>query len=285
MIEHGGLSTPPANPAPKLASRGEMAAGLVAFVWPFVFLFPYVVPVGGRFLLVGNDFGVLYYSSKAYLLDGLSHGVMRWWSPAEAAGFPFYSNPFSQAFYPLNILLTIAYRLFGGWQLLDHQRYTVLGLGLFSLGLFRWLRALGFDRRIALSAAMVMAVSFKLSELLRFPNAIHTAAWYPWVLLCSGRVVESSSTRTRVVNGLLLAGALVCLMTGGYPYYIVYSPFLFGPYVLIRLVPRWSRALLGSVPKQAAPAWTTLVAAGLLALAVVTPYLIKTRELMQQTSD
>jgi hypothetical protein len=265
--------------------RADRLASVTAFVWPFLFLFPYVFPADGRFLLVGNDFYILYYPYKAYLLDALSRLDMPYWSPSEAAGFAFYSNPFGQAFYPLNVVLAMFYRLAGGWQALDHQRYAVLGIAIFSLGLFRWLRALDFSTRVALGTAMVMGVSFKLTELLRFPNALHTAAWYPWVLLYITLVIDSTSTRARTTNALLLAGSLIAMMTGGYPYYVVYSAFLFGPYVVLRLVPRCSRALFDREPAHATGALAAIAAAGVAAIAITGPYFYKTAALMQQTTD
>jgi hypothetical protein len=118
--------------------------------------------------------------------------------------------------------------------------------------------------RSALFATMVMSVSFKLTEILRFPNALHTAAWYPWVLLFMTRIVESTSMKERVTSGLLLTGALICMLTGGYPYYVFYSPWLFGPYLAMRLVPRWSRALLGREPGSVKASLATLAVVGVV---------------------
>ena len=260
-------------------------ASLAVFSWPVIYLFPYVLPVNGKYLAIGNDFQILYFSYKVYLLDALSHLTLPLWSPSEAAGFPFYSNPFTQTFYPQNLPLALYYKVAGGYQLLDHQRYAVLGIGIFALGLFRWLLWLRLSVRSALFSTLVMSVSFKLTEILRFPNALHTAAWFPWVLLLMGRVVESRGTSARVRNGLLLTGALVCMLTGGYPYYVFYSPWLFLPYSCMLLVPRWSRALLGREPGGLRGSLVTLAVAGAGALAVCGPYLYKVSVLMRQTTD
>ena len=202
---------------------------VLVFIWPAVYLFPYVFPIGGRYLAIGNDFTGLYGSYKFYLLDYLSHLTIPLWSPSEAAGFPFFSSPFTQTFYPLNLPLAAFYRFFGGYSMLEHQRFTILGLSIFGLGLYFWLRSLGLSRRPVLFGTFVMSVSLKITEIIRFPNAVHTAAWYPWVLFAITKIFRSTSTRQAVKYGVLLAFSLVCLLTGGYPYYVFYAVFLFGP--------------------------------------------------------
>ncbi|MFA6318673.1 MAG: hypothetical protein WC943_14795, partial [Elusimicrobiota bacterium] len=103
---------------------------LAVFCWPFVFLHAFVFPADGSYRAIGNDFIDSFYLYKAYLLDHLANLRFPLWSPAEAAGFPFYSNPFPQPFYPLNIPLAAFYRLFGGYTPADHQAYTVLGVAI-----------------------------------------------------------------------------------------------------------------------------------------------------------
>ena len=68
------------------------------------------------------------------------------------------------------------------------------------------------------------------------------------------RLAGSESRASLAGNGALLAGVLICMVTGGYPYYVIYSPWLFVPYLLVLLVPRWSKALLGWEPAPIARA-------------------------------
>ena len=263
----------------------DRLAAVAAVLWPFFFLFPYIFSVDGKYLAIGNDFQVLYFSYKAYLLDSLARFDVPWWSPSESAGFPFYASPFTETFYPLNLPLTVYYWIAGGYTILDHQRYAVLGIAIFTLGLFCWLRELRFNVRTALGAAMVMGVSFKVTEILRFPNALHTAAWYPWILLCMTRLAGSTTRRSQAINATLLAAAAICMVTGGYPYYVIYSPWLFGPYLLVLLVPRWSRALLDREPVAATRVLPAFVLAGVAVAVACAPFLYKMSALMKQTTD
>src|SRR5512134_3652449 len=165
----------PADSTESARARALRRSWLVALlaVWPFVYFLPVVCAGVGPCLGLANDFPFLYYDYKPYLLDGLSRLRLPLWSPSEAAGFPLYSNPFAQAFYPLNLPLAAFYVLAGGYSPLDHQRFTVLGVSILCVGLFFWLRALGAPQRAAAVAAAVLAVSFKIAEILRFPNAVH----------------------------------------------------------------------------------------------------------------
>ena len=263
----------------------RLLPGILLAAWPFVYFLPVVCAGVGPCLGLANDFPFLYYDYKPYLLDGLSRLRLPLWSPSEAAGFPFYSNPFAQAFYPLNLLLAVFYRLAGGYSALDHQRFTVLGVSILCTGLYAWLRSLALPTRAAVLASAVLGVSFKVGEILRFPNAVHAAAWYPWILWAITRVAQGETLRRKLGAAAALAAFASCLLTAGYPYYIYYASFLVGPYLVVILVPRL--ALWLEVPQPRRPLVDTglLAAGGLAALLVCGPYLIKMLQLMDQTHD
>lgn len=272
----------------RFCKKGLAKSFFVLFVigFPFVYLFPYIIPLDEIVVHVGNDFYILYYDYKVYLLDFLSIMKIPLWSPSEATGFPFYSSPFSQTFYPLNALLALLYNFQGGYSTLDHHRFTVLGISIFALGLVLWLRRLNFNLRSVLFGALIMAVSFKVTELLRFPNAIHTAAWYPWILYAITGAFQSVSRRRKWFYGIVLWWSLICLLTGGYPYYVFYSIFLFVPYMSLFLIPEFRSKVFGVDSNvEIKSRFVLLIAAGFSALVVCAPYLYKMASLMAQTTD
>ncbi len=195
----------------------RFALPLLVFCWPILYLFRHVFVINGSFMAIGNDFMVLYGKYKIYLIDCLANLHFPLWSPSEAAGFPFYTNPFAQAFYPLNAILVLWYKVLGGYSPLDHQLFTVLGISIFALGLFMWLKRINRDTTAVLFAVMVMSVSFKITEIIRFPNAVHSAAWYPWILYAITRIMFSSSMKETVKAAGLLALFGIFLCTAGYP--------------------------------------------------------------------
>jgi hypothetical protein len=106
------------NKRAALLARSQVAIKfllpLFIFCWPIMYLFHHVFPINGQYTTTGNDFILLYYKYKVYLLAHLANFSFPLWSPSEAAGFPFYTNPFAQAFYPLNLPLAVWYKISGG---------------------------------------------------------------------------------------------------------------------------------------------------------------------------
>jgi len=259
-------------------------AGSIAALFPLVFLLPYVTTFAGHNVTLGNDFGPFYFVYKNYLLDFLSNGHFPLWSPMEGAGFPFFSDPLTQSVYPPNILLAILYRLNQGYTRLDHQVYTVTAICWFSLGLYIWLRSLKVEKRFAVFAAVNMAVSYKMVELIRFPNAAHEAAWYPWILLSLTMMAKSTDWRSLWKWSALLAFSLICLFTAGYPYYVYYLPFLAGPYLMFMLVPRIRSAIFGIDRMDWRRFLTGFLLACIIAVLICGPYLLNMGQTITQTS-
>lgn len=262
-----------------------MAPRLLAFLWPAIYLFPFLLPRG---LQSGNDFVALYWKYKVYLLDALAfqHRIPGW-SASEGCGYPFLANPFAAALYPLNLPLAVFYRLAGGYSVFDHQVFTVLGLCIFCAGLYAWLRESGADVRACLVAALVMGTSMKMTELQRFPNAMHAAAWFPWLLLgiawCRHR-----STRLRGMG--VIAAATVLIATAGYPYFFYYAQFLVLPYAAAILWARTRSLLIAGPddparPRDAAAGAIAILTAIAAPLLLCWPYLSAMRRLMSVTTD
>ncbi|MBW8000701.1 MAG: YfhO family protein [Planctomycetes bacterium] len=258
---------------------------LLIFCWPFLYLIRYIFPVNGRYTMIGNDFRGLYYGHKVYLLAHLSNFSFPLWSPSEGAGFPFYTNPFAQVFYPLNLLLVVWYKVFGGYNVIDYTIFTIFGVSIFALGLYYWLRQVNNNLRAVIFSVLVMSVSFKITEILRFPNAVHTAAWYPWVLYSVTKIMFSRSLKGSICGGILLIFSVICLCTAGYPYYLYYSQFLFVPYMLIFLIKPLRMRLFGDSEIRWRRALGVLAVSGIIVLLLCGPYLLGIKDLMAQTVD
>jgi len=255
------------------------------FCWPFLYLLDHVFPVNGYYTGIGNDFFEVYYKHKVYLLANLANFRLPLWSPAESAGFPFYSNPYAQVFYPLNLPLAVWYKVSGGYNVLDHSVFTILGLSIFALGLYRWLRTINTNLRAVIFSCLVMSVSFKVTEILRFPNALHSAAWYPWVLYAITQIMFCRTLRKSIYYSALLAFFVICICTAGYPYYVFYCPFLFLPYMIVFLISPLRRRLFGDQEIRWKRVFGSLMVSGFTVLLFAGPYLWGVKQLMSQTVD
>ena len=258
---------------------------LAVFCWPILYLFRHIFPINGQYTAIGNDFIYLYYKYKVYLLACLSDFSFPLWSPSESAGFPFHTNPFAQAYYPFNLLLAVWYKIAKGYDPIDHQVFTVLGISIFALGLFMWLRLINTNLRSVVFAALIMSVSFKMTEIMRFPNAVHCAAWYPWIFYALTKIMLSPSLKKAALNGILLTLFLIFICTGGYPYYLYYCQFLFLPYMLVFLLKPLRLRLFGVKVINWKRTLCTLAVVGVVTVLICGPYLVGIKHLASETQD
>jgi hypothetical protein len=250
-------------------------------VWPFLFLWPYTL----RLFTIGNDFDYAQYTYKAYLLVALSNWHFPLWSPTELAGYPFFSNPFAQAVYPLNLLYLAFFGAVGSFSVWHYTLFTIAGISIFGIGLYCWLRRLGFPAYIALLAAVIACASIKVTEIIRFPNAVHSAAWLPWLLL---GITTAAARKDLVRGGVIFGVGSLMLLTAGYPYYVIYAPFLIGPYFVALLFAPVRTSLLGIPPEEQTVSLRLLVSIGgafAVSAAIAFPWLMHVMALLDQTRD
>ncbi|MGB8225513.1 MAG: hypothetical protein WCE45_01405 [Sedimentisphaerales bacterium] len=259
--------------------------GVFIFFWPLVYLFHHILPIDGQYTAMGNDFILLYYKYKVYLLASLVEFKLPLWSPSEGAGFPFYINPFAQVFYPLNLPLALWYKISGGYNPIDHQFFAIIGISIFALGLYKWLGLINKNTKAVILSTIIISVSFKITEILRFPNAVHTAAWYPWILYAITKIFMSQSLKDSVLAGIVLVFSLICFCTAGYLYYVYYSQFLFVPYFLIFLIRPFRRYLFNIDSIKWKNAVLTFAVCAIITALICGPYLLSIKNLMSQTID
>jgi len=251
---------------------------LMAFIWPFIYLIRYIVPDTAYSLKIGVDV-IYFHYPKVYLFDALSRGHFPLWSNAEAAGFPFFSSPFNQVFYPLNYPLSWLYQLLGGFSWADYQRLSVFGVALFAMFLFKWLRYLRIPPKAALFSTMIVSVSFKMLTTLNRVPATHSSAWLMLMLLALTMMVHQHKRWKGAA--LLFLGALM-LLTGAYPYYIYYTIFLLTPFVVMLLLPKTREAFTGVKELNVVNYVATAFFAVLPPLLLCLPYIYKVGQLQAQ---
>ncbi|MBN1471267.1 MAG: hypothetical protein JW925_05770 [Syntrophaceae bacterium] len=174
------------------------------------------------------------------------------------------------------------YKLKGCYSFIDHQIFTISAISIFGLGLYYWLKLLHKNTRAILFSVLVISVSFKIVETMRFPNAIHAAAWYPWIFYGITKIFQGRSLRQIAGVSVALIFFFICLVTAGYPYFVYYSLFLIPPYILLFFF-KTPRTFLFSIDKvhwkQLLPIAGSALVAGLLCL----PYLLSVLTLMGET--
>lgn len=197
---------------------------LIVFLWPYLFLFPLSFGI----IAVGNDFDLIYFSYKRYIAEMLSVKTVPLWAPFDGTGMSLIFNPFAQFFYIPGWINYLVHLFNDNLSLHTYVIYTISAISIYSLGIFYWLKSFKIETSIILVSCIIIACSLKLTELIRFPNAAHAAAWMPWVLYGINSVLKKYEFK----NCFIIFLSNLFILTAGYPYFIIYSLFLFIPYIL-----------------------------------------------------
>lgn len=207
------------------------------------------------------------------------------WSPSEAAGYPLYSNPFVQYFYPFNVLLALFYKVFGGYTVVDHIRFTVLGFSIFSAGVYLWLKEIKLKPLTAFISSLIMTMSIGSLEMLRFPNAVHTLCWFPFILFAVSSIYNSVNHYQYIKYSLLLVLFFALSVTAGYPYYLYYFMILLIPYVLFYQFGFTRREMYGNDKLKVITPAIYLIFSAVIVVVLSYPYLKSVFDLVSLTTN
>ena len=252
---------------------------LILLIFPYIYLFPHTF----QFIEMGNDFELLYYSYKKYIYEFISVGHLPLWSPSESLGYSLIFNPFAQYFYPLSwVLYSIAY-LIGDLSKHLFLLYTIFGISIFSVGQYFWLKKLKIDIKYCFISTLIICAGLKLNEILRFPNAIHAFCWFPWILYS---ITIALQKRVYIKPIFIIFFSTLCILTAGYPYYIIYGLILFFSYFIFISLPTvktliYEKNEIDSYFKY----FLKLSIPSVLALIIVSPWFLGIQELMEITRD
>ena len=252
---------------------------LILIILPFLILLPYTL----QYLEVGNDFELYYFTYKKYIFELLRLGHLPFWSPVEASGTSLIFNPLTQYIYLPSWLFYFFCFLIGDLTKYYFLIYTIFAISIFNLGLFFYFRTLGVDYKIALTTIFITGLSLKITELLRFPNAIHCFAWFPWILYgINLAVLESNFKKSFIV----IFFACLMLLTAGYPYYIFYAFILFSFYFVFLLITPVKKKIFNQYSLNIISNKLFFIRCAIpsfLALLIVSPWLFKISQLISIT--
>ena len=107
--------------------------------------------------------------------------------------------------------------------------YTIFGISIYNVGQYLWLKKLNIDTKYCIVATLITCFGLKLTEILRFPNAIHSFAWFSWMLYGMTLSIEKGKF---IKSFLIILFSSILIFSAGYPYYILYGFILFSFYFL-----------------------------------------------------
>jgi len=209
--------------------RTKIIIYTLLIIFPFIALSPFTF----QYIEVGNDFELYYFVYKKYIFEFLKSGHFPLWSPVEAAGYSLIFNPLAQLVYFPSWVLYLFSFLIGDLSKYSFLIYTISAISIFNVGLYLYLRTFNINFKIALTTVLITSFSLKVTELLRFPNALHAFAWFPWILYGINSVLLNFNYKKYFI---IIFISCLMLLTAGYPYYIFYGTVLFLSYFIFLLI-------------------------------------------------
>ncbi|MBN2189398.1 MAG: YfhO family protein, partial [Chitinispirillaceae bacterium] len=264
--------TAPAGPWMRMAAGYWpcfFIAGLVAVVyWP-------VLSAQGW---LWNDFPEQNFVYRLFAATNLKQGVFPFWNPYVFSGMPFFADVQAAILYPLNLLLTpFASADWLSPLLVEYQ--IVLHIALAGVFMFLLARDLGCLRVPALLAAVTFMFCGFFTAHIFHTNLIHTAAWFPLVVLLCRRMVERNSLRYLALCALTLAAAFLA----GYPQTMLHMYYWLAAWLLFFLVAHRREA--APAPWRAGAVRVLLFAVmAALSIGMVAVQLLPTRDLGEQSA-
>tara|TARA_Y100000590_G_C15698179_1_gene1005903 strand:- start:77 stop:2107 length:2031 start_codon:yes stop_codon:yes gene_type:complete len=234
---------------------------------------------------MGNDFELLYYSYKKYIFEFIRVGHFPKWLPTDSSGYSLIFNPFAQYFYPLSWILYSISALVGDLSKYLFWLYTVFGLSIYNIGQYLWLRAIKIEIKYAFIATLITCSGLKLTEILRFTNAVHAIAWLPWILL---GITLSVQKNKKIYSYLIIFASTLMLFTAGYPYYIFYGAILCSIYFLFLLSTKVKTVLFELEIKNFNSNlrfFFNCFIPSIISLLIVSPWFFKIGEIMKITTS
>jgi hypothetical protein len=165
---------------PYLIGLALAATLLAAFFGPVLW--------GGQVYYTG-DIARIYHPQRVALAQSLAQGRLPWWLPQVGIGYPMLAEGEIGALYPLNWPLYALLSPERALSLAIVFHYLLAGLGMYTLG-----RTLALTRAGAGLAGLVYALGgFNIAHLSHI-SILSAAAWLPWLLTCTLRLLAPAAT-------------------------------------------------------------------------------------------
>ena len=200
--------------------RWPLALVLLPFAYVAAVTLPHPFGLG---LQHGNDFQGhrIWWTDLATWY--LKQGQVPVWSPSLDFGTLYFGQRGHAFFYPGGWWTHVLHApMIPAWQTWAHYLQICLHMSIAMLGVYRLLRVRGgVAEPAAFLGAALLLINQRFHDSVRYPCAIETMAWIPWILLLAIRVVENTGRdaverRCRTNDALKLALVTAMSWLAGY---------------------------------------------------------------------
>lgn len=221
------------------------------------------------------DLVFYYYPMLEQAAERLRQGELPLWNPYQCCGVPFLATAQTAVFYPPT---WIAVFLPVGWAIKTLMFGQVFAAGVFACLFFRSLGK-------SLFASGIGGVLFIFGCILGqiyWPSEVSTILWLPFLMWCAERFVQSP----RWTWWTLFTLGVAMQTLAGFPQFMVYTFYLLGPYVAVRLLAEAAAARRTQARWWRRPAKLSaiLLAGCIIAAGLAAVQLVPTMELARNTA-
>jgi len=155
-------------------------------------------------VMAGRDAFRLFIPDSVFLLESIRHGELPLWNPYLRLGQPFAATLQSEAFYPPEAAVTLAFGPYVGFTV-----HHALHVAAAAVGMFLLARRLRTSAAGAVVASAAFALSPMLADLHGQRNVVDAACWTPFLVLAALRVKDfrSAAWLAGAIAGSFLCGS------------------------------------------------------------------------------
>ena len=159
----------------------------------------------GKVLLVERDLTTFFYPFRFAWVETVRQGHFPFWNPYIKCGVPLFATIQPGVLYPLSLLyFLLPLDLAFNWTIILH--FFLAAAFTYAL-----MHELGAGTQGALAAALAFLFSGYLISIHNVLNTLLSASWYPLVILCGCRMVQTGLLRWAVATSV----SLCCMFLGG----------------------------------------------------------------------
>ena len=158
-----------------------------------------------------------YYPTRYFMSECLLNHTIPWWNPYIHLGYPFYADPQSGFWYPLNFLIAAT----TGYNIYTLQIEFSIHLVLAAFSMYKLLQTLGTSKEAAAITAVIYPLTGFFIGHTGHPTLIFSMVWIPFVF----HFFITAFKEQKLIRFIQTGVAMALCLTGGYVAFFVFTCF------------------------------------------------------------
>ncbi len=161
-----------------------------------------------------------YFPTRYFMSECFASHTIPWWCPYIHFGYPFYADPQSGFWYPIDFLIALTI----GYNAYTLQAEFIAHLVIAAFGMYKLLQTLGISKEASSVTSVIYPLGGFFIGHASHPTLVIGMTWIPYVFHYFISGLEQPKFFRFIITGLVLA---LCL-TGGYVVFFVFACYTMG---------------------------------------------------------